>query len=362
MRLPRFTRLLRPIRHPGFPHFTRLSQLVSRMRRPGPVWRWMAPAALALFVVGTGWGADGVAGQARGGAALLDAAEVAMGEGRLEAARDAVDAWWEGGESGRDRAQLQRAFWLRARLTVEPEPAELLYRRLVVEFPGGTHSDEALLRLAQGALARGESEAGRRFLEILIRDYPASPHRVAARAELARLETAPSGAAGGAPARTPITAPPARTQAGPPPAAPPRPPAASATPPTTPPVTPPGAPPVTPPTTPPVTPPTGAPSAAPGAAGGAPLPSPAENPWTLQFGAFSTLERARAVAAELRLAGLAVRVVQVEGSPLFRIRGEAFPTREAAERRAAELRDRGFELLVSGDRPRETLLDGGLAR
>ncbi len=279
--------------------------------------------------------------QQGGGGAVLDAVEAAMDEGRFEAARAGVERWWEGGEAGRDRREFQRALWLRARLTVEPEGAELLYRRLVVEFPGGIHSDEALLRLAQGAQARGDGEAATRYLEILVRDYPSSPHRVTARAELTRAETGAAAAVGrDAPAPTAQRAPdprsaaePAQQAAAPPVADPPP----AAAPPTTAPVD-------------PAPPSAGAP--APGE------PASLSGTHTLQFGAFGGVERARAVAAELRTAGLEVRVVQVEGSPLFRVRGEAFPDRGAADARARELRERGFELLVSADRDRETRVDG----
>lgn len=305
-----------------------------------PLLAWVASVTFVLAALA----APPVEAQQGGGAAVLDAVEAAMEEGRFEAARAGVERWWEGGEAGRDRREFQRALWLRARLTVEPEGAERLYRRLVVEFPGGIHSDEALLRLAQGAQARGDGEAATRYLEILARDYPSSPHRVAARAELARAERGegatgwgsarPDGAAGRDPA-APVTPPDPEVRTSPDTAQ-------GATPPT----------PATPPSVPPTTTPT--PPAAP-----APTdPAPMAGNHTLQFGAFSGVERARAVAAELRMAGLEVRVVRVEGSPLYRVRGEAFPDRDAADARARALRERGFELLVSSDRDRETRVDG----
>jgi hypothetical protein len=294
-------------------------------RHPRPVTSWPGVwMLLALFALP----AAPVLAQGGGDAATLDAVETALDDGRFEAARAGVERWWEAGEAGRDRRQLQRALWLRARLTVEPQAAELLYRRLVVEFPGGAHSDEALYRLAQGAQARGDTEAATRYLEILVRDYPASPLRVTARAELARGEAATPGAReAGAPRGEPAT-PPAAT----PPASPTR---------------------VDPP------PPAARPDPEPATAPRAEAPSPpVSGPYTLQYGAFSTLERARGLAAELEMAGLDVRVVQVEGSPLFRVRGEAFASRAEAGARAEELRSRGFELLVSDDRERESRVGG----
>jgi len=263
---------------------------------------------------------------------LLEAAERALEEGRFDEARERVEAWWAEGEAGRDRLSVQQALWLRARLTVDSEAAELLYRRMVVEFPGGNWSDQALLRLASGSQARGEYEPAQRYLQILVRDYPSSPFRVEARAELARLDARVARSAGAAPARTA-------------PAAPAEPAAAASAPSSAPPVEPPsagagaraaaG-----------VTPPVSAPSPP-------PPPSVVEGAFTLQFGAFGQPAGARALAAELRVAGLDARVVQVEGSPLYRVRVEAFATREAAETRALALRERGFEVIVSPDRDRE---------
>jgi hypothetical protein len=86
----------------------------------------------------------------------------------------------------------QHAIWLRALLTTDPEFSELDYRRLVIEYPGGPYSDGALLRLAQGARAWGDLEAARRYLEILVRDYPLSPLRAVGRCFVARLDESPA--------------------------------------------------------------------------------------------------------------------------------------------------------------------------
>ena len=48
------------------------------------------------------------------------------------------------------RGDRQRGLWLRAILTVDPLMAGLDFQRLVLEYPGGAHSDEALLRLGFG--------------------------------------------------------------------------------------------------------------------------------------------------------------------------------------------------------------------
>jgi cell division septation protein DedD len=267
----------------------------------------------------------------------LDAVEAQIAEGRFLEAREGLERWWEG-EAGAPRPERQQALWLRARLTVDPAMAELDYRRLVVEYPGGPWSDAALLRLAQGAEFRGDEEAARQYLGILARDYPQSPHRVEARERLARLDSGAFPPAVGA-----------ESADGAPPAAEP-------------------------------TPRVDAPSAGPPAAGAPVEETPApealagervmaergleeEAPeeagaFTVQLGAFSTEDGARSHAAGLRAAGLQVRVVQVEGSPLFRVRTGAFHSRDDAERAARVPQGMGYPVLVATDRDRERLVGG----
>lgn len=275
----------------------------------GRVGRSMLALGLGLLA------AAPVAAQTGASAPELRAAEAAMVEGDFAEARRLVEAWGERGSAGADRVSEQHGLWLRATLTVDPDGAELLYRRLVVEHPGGPWSDQALLRLARGAEARDEVDVAERYLQILVRDYPSSPHRVEARAQLARLGAPAARAERPADAAAP---PPAQAET-----------PAQAAPPAR------QAPPAEPRT---------APTAAAAATDGS---------FTVQLGAFGTRDRAESFAAELRLAGMEVRVVQVEGSPLFRVRTGAFASREAAEARADELDARGFEAFVSADRDRE---------
>jgi len=98
--------------------------------------------------------ASGLQGQGLG----LDDIEARASEARLDEARLALELWWESGGdwSGRD---LERALWLRARLTVDPEMAALDYRRIVLEFPRGAYASRARHRLDQMAEAYGEGEA-----------------------------------------------------------------------------------------------------------------------------------------------------------------------------------------------------------
>lgn len=271
----------------------------------------------------------------------------AMDEGRFPQARDLLGVWWERDSDAADRRTRQEALWLRGLLTPDPEVAELDYRRLVIEFPGGPYSAGALLRLAQGAEATREPETASRYLEILLRDYPGSEYRLAAQDLLSTLS---SEAAGREPEPEPDTGAdvppdPPTTVAGDSldatadsvdttadslvadslperPAFPDAPEADRV--------------------------PTDPVQAAIDRADG-----PLTGDFTVQLGAFSTLERAAQLVERTAEAGLEVRLVQVDGSVLFRVRLGAWPTRAQAEVAAGEPRDLGFEALVSPDRDLE---------
>lgn len=119
--------------------------------------------------------------------------------GRTEEARVGLLGWWERDREGASRREVQRALWLRGILTVDPEQAALDFWRLVIEYPGGPFSDDALFRLAQSAHATGDGAAAQRWVEMLERDYPSSPLRREARQWL--------DAAGDPPAQPPVTGP-----------------------------------------------------------------------------------------------------------------------------------------------------------
>ncbi|MFW5904878.1 MAG: SPOR domain-containing protein [bacterium] len=255
---------------------------------------------LRLLVAGglvvAGLGGAGTA-EAQGQEAL-DRVDALVEEARYGEARETLEEWWNESGPTASRDTLQRGLWLRALLTVDPVMAEMDYRRLVVEFPGGRHSDQALLRLARGAEFMDDPDAARRYLDILVADYPDSPLRAEARTLIQRLNERAD----------------AEVEAE-----------------------------VEPDT---------AVSAAPEDPDSTPTTEPEEG-FAVQLGAFSTRERARALAASAREAGLDVRIVQVEGSDLFRVRLGAFATREEAETEAARVRSLGLEALVSSDRRRE---------
>ena len=67
--------------------------------------------------------------------------------GRADEARTVLESWWQSQRVRSSRRDRQRGLWLRAVLTVDPRMAGLDFQRLVLEYPGGLHSDEAMLRL-----------------------------------------------------------------------------------------------------------------------------------------------------------------------------------------------------------------------
>src|SRR5204863_488927 len=67
----------------------------------------------------------------------------------------------------------QALFW-RASLAASAADAESDYRHIVVDYPLAPQAEDALLRLAQLELARGDREGALRHLQRIQRDYPRS--------------------------------------------------------------------------------------------------------------------------------------------------------------------------------------------
>lgn len=246
--------------------------------------------------------------------------------GRAEEARTALMGWWERDQETASRRELQRALWLRGRLTVDPLQAQLDFERLVVLYPSGQFTPDAILRLSQSAYAMGDDATSRRYVATLTRDYPRSEARARADAWLA--EAGPVPPRGDTPARTTdrgeqpaesATPTPARIirPAEQPPAA-----AADREPP----------------------PPTG--NDAQRAAAGSTVMN-----YYVQLGAFADEERAFTVHDDVREAGIDARVVHVEGSRFTHVRVGRFAQREAAARLLDELTAQGITAaLVRDDR------------
>jgi cell division protein FtsN len=182
---------------------------------------------------------------------------------------------------------------------------------LVLEYPGGVHSDEALLRLGLISAAAGDVPRAARFFRTLMTDYPRSPHRRRARDWLAEnfvaIEEAELAAEAAAQAEAQ-----ARAEAAPPPDS----------------------------------------SDAEAREPETVSPVPAETVaarFAVQVGAFESEERARSLLASVNASGFQARVVRVTGSPLVRVRIGTFLDRAEASDLMDRVRRRGHEATIAVD-------------
>lgn len=239
--------------------------------------------------------------------------------GRAEEARVELMDWWNRARDDSSSRDLQLGLWLRGRLTVDPAQAALDFQRLVVLYPSSSYAPQALFRLAQASFAQGDAEAARRHVATLIRDYPSSDSRRQAEAWLADPGEPPAATTAARPAGD-------ASRAG------------------------------------------DAPSSRGGSRAGAPTdtaaaPTPpfreartAAEPeiWFVQFGAFADESRAFALHQELVDAGLAARLVSVEGSAFLHVRIGRFSTREDANAQLEQVRARGYSASIVRDDRAET--------
>lgn len=214
-------------------------------------------------------------------------------DGRIQEARETLLAWSDATRRP-DRVDRQRALWFRGVLNLDPAQAASAFRRLVLEYPGGPFTDLALHRLGMSAALRGDLRAAESSFSVLARDYPGSPMRREARDWLARNRTALDSLSAQedvAPSRPAerVDDRSARSQGG----------------------------------------------------------------FAAQLGAFSSRDRADAVAQAVREAGFQPRVVRIEGSDFFRVRVGRFEDPEAARAVVERLRQAGFEAGLAADADRE---------
>lgn len=279
-----------------------------------------------------------------GGAAAaqeaLDAVESLAATGRTGEARQRLVSWWEDAADAASRLEIQRALWLRGRLSTDDRDAERAYQRLVVEYPGGEYTARALFRLGQLSHARGDLPGAAERFQTVVRDHAETPQRLEAlrwlernggRAEeLAALGSAPGPASPVAEREEQAVAAP-RVEADPTPESNPESAAEAEEPPDTE-VGPPAA------------------EVGPPAAAERPAVEIAEPPsgreagtLAVQVGAFSRLDGARTLAARVEGEGLTARLVRIPGSELVRVRVGRFRDAEEAEGMQATLRRLGFE-------------------
>jgi sporulation related protein len=244
-------------------------------------------AVLSVVLLGCAVPAPGVAQE-------LGRVEDLALSGQAEEARAALTTWWGENFDEATRLDRQKGLWLRGLLTVDPELAELDFQRLVVEYPGGPFTAEALVRLGGAAEARGELGEAQGYFTTLLRDYPGSRYQALARAWL-DSRVARRGAASIPHDSASVTQPP--------------------------------------------------PSAA-----EAPRPT---RRFAVQLGAFSSEARALTLLKGVTGAGFTARVVQVEGNGLFRVRIGHYSTEEEAKAEMARVVALGFEATVVRNANRE---------
>jgi cell division septation protein DedD len=264
----------------------------------------------------------------------LDRAEDLTRLGRAEEARGILIEWWDRESDEASRDDLQRGLWLRARLTVDPVQAELDFRRLVVLYPRGRYTPEALLRLAQASFETGDEESARGYVATLSRDFAGSP--VSREAETWLRAAGPAPAPPSADVRgAPAAQPPATARA-------------------------------------PVT------GREPSAGADRPAPPAVRDPdpdvaperppdsrtepagtYFVQLGAFAEETRAVALFEEMRSAGIDVRIVRVEGSRFLHVRFGRFVERAAAAAELERLTASGISAALVRDERSEQLVRGG---
>jgi cell division septation protein DedD len=277
------------------------------------------------------------------GQSTLEQVEQLTRMGRTEEARDEVIVWWQDERVDATRRELQRGLWLRGRLTVDPVQAELDFRRLVVLYPSGQFTPDAVMRLAQAAFAMGDEAAARDYVDTLSRDYPRSDAR--GRAEAWIADAGPVPPPGDIPTRaTPTTS------------------IESASPgPEGAPVTEDAAGSATDPTTAEEASATEAEETDAPATDDSAVTEEAAEPvmnYYVQLGAFGEEERALVLFEEVKAAGVDVRVVHVEGSQFTHVRVGRFAERSAAVDLLEALAAQGISVaLVRDDRPELLIRD-----
>lgn len=251
--------------------------------------------------------------------ATLDGVESLVSEARYDSARQLLEVWWNEGRADAGRADRERGLWLRGLLTLDPSLAERDFLRIVVEFRGGSYSDDALFRLAHFEEAEQEYEGAVRHLENLLRDHADSPLTSDARAMIERLRAMPPPEP---PAVTATSAPESTTDI---PAA------------TSGDADPRGdvAPPVDP-----------QPSDSPVTAEPVSDPSPV---YSVQLGVFSTESRAYTLAATADALGVPVRLARLPDSEMVHVRAGHFDTLAEAEAFAREVQLTGLSGVVFDD-------------
>ncbi len=111
------------------------------------------------------------------GQGTLNIVDSLASTGEVESARSILQAWWDGDRQEANRHDQQFSLWLRGILTVDPQLASLDFQRLVLSFPGGLYSDDALSRLGLISVANNDLLRASEYFRAILLDYPRSPKR-----------------------------------------------------------------------------------------------------------------------------------------------------------------------------------------
>ncbi len=106
-------------------------------------------------------------------------------EGQGDAARALVQHEIDASTAGSPR-YVDAMYW-RAVVAATASDAEKDLRRIIIEFPLSPRNEDALLRLAQLEMTRGENDQALAHLQRLVIDHPTSPSRVRASFWMARV-------------------------------------------------------------------------------------------------------------------------------------------------------------------------------
>ena len=133
--------------------------------------------------------------EAPAGDSVFRRAQQLVGAGNGAAGRALVDSALAAA-APQSPAYAEALFW-RASLAAGSAEAERDYRRLAVEFPLSPRSEDALLRLAQLELARGDRAMAVKHLERLTLEHPTGASRPRAAYWMARVLFEMNDVAGG---------------------------------------------------------------------------------------------------------------------------------------------------------------------
>ena len=122
----------------------------------------------------------------RGNDSVFAQAQRLVAEGRGEEGRALVERTLAQAAAG--SPEYAAALYWRGVMAPTAAEAERDLRRVIVEFPLTAHADDALLRLAQLEIARGDRVRATQHLERLLTEHPTSDVRPRAQLTMARMQ------------------------------------------------------------------------------------------------------------------------------------------------------------------------------